>query len=452
MIQNQRAVQEPAQDIEDVYALAPMQQGMVFQYLFAPQSGVNIAQLVGKLDESIDVPALTQAFQSVVDQHPMLRTSFVWKGLAEPVQRVHRRAIVPVVAEDWRGLGPEAQEIRLQDFLRRDREQGFDLTRPPLMRVAVFQIADQASWMVWNVHHTIVDGRTVYLVLKQVFAAYEAICEDRPLPQEASRRYRDYIEWLPQQDLAAGEVFWRSLLKDLTPPKPFPRIPSASKAAQPNVYALYQATLDPERTAALKATASEHGLTLSTLVNGAWALALRAYSGHDDVVFGITRHGRPKETLPGADTMIGIFINTLPMRVRITPDLPLAAWLARLRAEQAEARRYEYCPLFEIRRWSGLPGRGPLFESIVVFDNLSFGTSLRRLGGSWEGRRFYAVERFDDPLVLNIHGEESLSVEASYDTRRLDQPAVRRMVDTLLSTLIAMIDNMDRPVAHVIDR
>ena len=433
--------------IEAVYPLSPMQQGMLFHSLYAPESGVYVEQLSCTLRGDLDIPAFQRAWQRVVDRHAVLRTSFVWRQLDKTLQVVHRRVTVPLEQQDWRGLSPAQQRARLDAFLQQERRRGFDLSRPPLVRLALMRTAEDAHTFVWSHHHILLDGWSLPLILGEVFALYEAFRQGRDLYLKPPRPYRDYIAWLQRQDLAKAEAFWRETLAGLTAPTPLV-VDRATEAGEERdeAYGVLESHLPAATTATLQALARQHRLTLSTLVQGAWALLLHRYSGEDDVVFGATVSGRPPD-LPGVETMVGLFINTLPVRAQIRPETPLVEWLRRLQAQLAAMRQYEYSPLVQVQEWSDVPRGLPLFESILVFENYPVDASLRKQTGSLTVEEVRSIEQTNYPITVVSGAGERLPLKIAYDRRRFDADAIRRMLGHLETLLEGIAAAPDRPIA-----
>lgn len=205
-------------NVEDIYPLSPTQQGLLFHSLYAPEAGVYVQQLSCVFNGKLNVEVFIQCWERAVERHPLLRTSFAWERLEEPLQVVLREVALPSVRQDWRGLSEAQQRERLRDFLREDREQGFDVSGAPLMRVAFIRTGEDACRFVWTSHHLLLDGWSLFLLLEEVFVLYEARCRGEELRLLPVRAYRDYIAWLQQQDLAAAEAFWRRTLKGFDAP------------------------------------------------------------------------------------------------------------------------------------------------------------------------------------------------------------------------------------------
>ena len=217
-LQTQICVGPDADFVEESYPLSPMQQGMLFHSLYAGQSGVNIEQVVLTLHESLNVLAFMLAWQRAVDRHAIMRSSFRWEGLDEPLQAVHSVAALDWCREDWRGLTEIEQGERLEIYLAEDRARGFNLSERTLNRMALFRTQDRCYKFVWTFHHAIIDGRSLVIILKEVFARYNSPGKSWASETPRPRPYRDYIEWLGEQDLSAAEVFWREALQGFTSP------------------------------------------------------------------------------------------------------------------------------------------------------------------------------------------------------------------------------------------
>jgi amino acid adenylation domain-containing protein/thioester reductase-like protein len=437
------------ENIENFYPLSPIQQGILFHTLYAPESGVYFNQTLCTLHGNLNVSTFEQAWQQVVDRHSVLRTSFVWKSIKEPVQIVHRQVKLPCIQHDWQKLSAQEQQERLETLLQAERKQGFELNKAPLMRLTIIQLAFDTYQFVWSHHHLLLDGWSSALILKEVIAFYEAYCLGQELHLELSRPYRDYIAWLHQQELSNAEAFWRQMLTSVQAPTPLvvDRI-SEKFGSQEKSYAQQQIKLSMESTAALRSLAQKHQLTLNTILQGTWALLLSCYSGETNVVFGATVSGRPA-ALAGAESMVGLFINTLPVRVRVDAEDLLLSWLKRLQTQQIEARQYEYSPLSQIQDWSDVPRSMPLFESIVVFENYPVEASLLECSDELKIRNIRSVERTNYPLTVVVVPSSELLLEISYDSRRFDAMTITRMLGHLQTLLEGTISNPERRVSEL---
>ncbi|MBI4604462.1 MAG: LLM class flavin-dependent oxidoreductase [Planctomycetes bacterium] len=443
-----RAAAVDSTDVAEAFPLTPLQQGMLFHHLSSPRSGVDIEQIAGELEEEVDAGALEAAWNAAARRHGALRTSFRWQGLDEPVQEVHREAAVPFRCEDWRGLEPQEAARRLEEFLEEDRTAGFDLAAVPLQRVAHFRLGAARSRLVWTVHHIVCDGRSFAAVLADVFEAYERIRRGERPSLEPAPPFRAHVERLRARDPAPDEAFWREALGGLEGPFEVGLAAPARGGGLSGAsgHGEAEVRLSRESTAALRALGARGGFRLSTAVCGAWAALLERCSGRDDVVFGTALAGRGRGgELAGA---AGVYINTLPLRVRIRHEARLGAWLVEVRAQQTALRSHEETPLVDIHRWCGLRAGAALFDSLVVYDEASLGTALKARGGAWERRSFRLLERTPYPLTLYAHGEDELALRLAWDRARIDDETARGLLARLRALLEAFAAGPDHPVGE----
>jgi natural product biosynthesis luciferase-like monooxygenase protein/amino acid adenylation domain-containing protein len=435
---------------EDVYPLSPIQEGVLFHTLEAPRSGVYCEQLVLSHGPGVEEAALREAWRGALERHASLRCSFHWEGLERPVQAVHSRVELPFEVLDWSAVPPHAVSERLQALLREERRRGFELSRPPLMRLALVRLQDGGHHLVWTYHHLLVDGWATAVLLEEVFSRHAALQRSQPLHLPPVRPYRDYIAWLQQRQARSDEPFWRSWLEGLTAPTALgvdrPAPPVDAEPAEPLDVLR---PLSPEASARLRAFARAHRLTLGTLVHGAWALLLGRYSGQREVLFGSTLAGRPAE-LPGVESMVGVFINTLPLRVRLPPQARVRPWLEELQAHQLTLRPLEHGSLVELQGFSSIPRGQPLFESILVYQNEPLAQAVARWGGGWRADAVRLPERTHFPLVVEaLPGPEALALRASYSPHRLDAASVERMLGHLETLLLGLVEDPERPLGEL---
>jgi amino acid adenylation domain-containing protein len=440
-------------NVDDVYPLSPMQQGMLFHTLLAPRSGVYFQQFHCTLTGDLSLPEFQQSWQRLVDRHAVLRTAFLWEGLDEPLQAVRTRVELPWDQWDWRDLASGEQRRRFEELLADDRHSGFLLTRAPLMRFALIRVADREWKLVWSFHHLLFDGWSMPVLLREVMLGYESSLRGIDVAFEHRRPYRDYIAWLQAQDMPRAESFWREQLRGFTAPTALALERASGRPSSEEAdYGRLRIHLRSSVTQALQRLARDQRLSLNTLVQAAWGLLLRHYSGDEDVVFGATSSGRPA-SLPGVESMVGLFINTLPVRVRVVPDAPLESWIQQLQAQQMEAREYEYCPLLSIQRWSEVPGSAPLFETILVFENYPADVAGPTPPGIMPRVAISDVgiwSRTNYPLTaLAGLAQDELSIGILFDRREFPDDGIRRLLRHLETLLEQIAVGTHRRVAEL---
>jgi amino acid adenylation domain-containing protein/non-ribosomal peptide synthase protein (TIGR01720 family) len=421
--------------VEDAYPLSPLQQGMLFHTVYEAGADPYVVQMTFRIDGTFRPEAFRRAWQRVLDRHPALRTAFLSDAASDPVQVVLRGVTVAWHELDWRGEA--SPDTRLGDFLDADRAKGFALDIPPLMRCALIRLGEQAWQFVWTHHHLLTDGWSLPILSREVLHWYTAFTDGQDADLPSPPPYRNYIAWLTHQDLAQAEAFWREELRGfhrsgaLVADHPLRRAQSGYRSAE--------LRLSTSLSRRLRDLAQTQHLTLNVLVHGAWAMLLGRYGGETDVLFGATVSGRPPE-IADVESMVGLFINTLPVRVRLDPRLTLPEFLTALQDAQVTRDLYSYTPLVAIHGWSELPPREPLFESLVVFENYPMGKSLEERTRAAAIADVQLFERTTYPLTLTAAVGPQIPLKLSYDTTRFEHADILRMLghlENLLSGLAA---------------
>jgi len=435
-------------NIVDIYPLSPLQQGMLFHSIYSKGSGEYIEQLTCRLVGPLNFDAFEQAWQKLIDRHPILRTSFVWEGLDEPVQVVHESVPFLVKRLDWRHLSEVDQQRQLEHLLHQLRHDGFQITAAPLFSVMLIRINEHAHQLIWICHHLLIDGWTFPLLFEEFFRCYEAFCQGQQPMLRSVRPYRDYISWLQQQDHQRAAQFWMEQLRGFDTPTSL-KI-ERTKRFDPNEPE-YQTTtiyLSSQLTQALQSFARNHHVTLNTLIQGAWIILLNQYSGEEDILVGATVAGRPAD-LPGAEYMLGPFINTLPIRFRFNPKARLIDWLNQLQQLQSELRQYEYSALADIHGFSNVPRDTPLFDNILVFENYPISQVLAGQRRALEIEDLRAYSRTNYPITLVIAPGDPIRVEIAFDARRFESTAIDQVLHHLQNILGEFVANPDRALASL---
>ncbi len=422
-----------SRNVQDIYPLSLTQEGILFHTLYEAQPGAYLDQLIFTIEGPLDAEAFRRAWQAVVDHHPVLRTIFLWENRNKPLQVVRRSAPVEMTIQDRR----RDTEAGLDGYLREDRRRGFNLQAAPLMRLALLRTGEAVHEFVWTYHYLILDGWCLPLLLRDFLAAYEALSAGRPVALPQVPPYRDYIAWLRRQDLSAAEDYWRRYLDGFKAPTPLPPDPALAPAEG---FGHRTLRLSRETSRGLEALARANRLTPNTIFQGAWAILLARYSGESDVLFGATVSGRPAD-LPQVESVVGVFINTLPVRARVDPERSLVDWLADLQAGQAPQRSLEHSPLIEVQGWSAVPRGQPLFETILVFSNYPRDVPfLEGIDSSLRMGNFRALEQNNYPLSLLVAPGERWQLWVDYDRGRISDAAVERLIGHLETILRSLPD------------
>ncbi|NVI92301.1 non-ribosomal peptide synthetase [Actinomadura sp. BRA 177] len=423
-------------DLEDILPLSPLQQGFFFHALFDAGDGdVYTAQFVLDLEGPLDVAALRTAAETLLRRHANLRAAFWHEDLSRPVQVIPRTVELPW--EEVTASGAEADAVVV-----RERARGFDMTAPPLLRFVLVHMGPERFRLVFTNHHILLDGWSTPILATELFLLYMQGGHDTGMPRVTP--YKNYLAWLAQQDRAAAEEAWRRALDGVDEPS-LVAPEAAARAPEPPKRTITE--LDEKTTRRLTRAARRHGITLSTVLQGAWGLVLGRLLGTNDVVFGATVSGRPPE-LPGIEQMIGLFINTLPIRVRYRLDESLASLLERLQEEQTELLAHHHLGLTDIQRAAG--HGGALFDTMTVLENYPFDPST--MDGSLNGVRIAGVDSYDAthfPLSFVAAPGDKLSLRLHYRPDVYEHDVVEALLARIRRFLEAFATDSDRLIGAV---
>ncbi|MCU1760280.1 amino acid adenylation domain-containing protein, partial [Pseudomonas sp. 14P_8.1_Bac3] len=428
-----------AGQLDDLYPLSPMQQGLLFHTLYEQAAGEYINQL--RVDvQGIDPERFRAAWQATVDAQDILRSGFVWQGeLEQPIQIVHKQVQLPFSVLDWREH--HDLNVALSELADAQRQQGFDLSQAPLLRLVLVQTAANGWHLIYTHHHILMDGWSNSQLLGEVLQRYSG-----HTPPTAAGRYSDYIGWLQRQGGQASEDYWAEQLASLQEPTRLAHVVASD--ANLSGHGDHFLTLTPADTQGLEAFARQQKVTLNTLVQAAWLLLLQRYTGHESVAFGATVAGRPAD-LPGIEHQVGLFINTLPVIGTPRPDQTVAAWLQAVQGQNLSLREFEHTPLADIQRWAGQTGEA-LFDNILVFENYPIAEALQH--GAEQGVVFGDVANLEQthyPLSIAVTLGRTLALHYSFDRALFPVAAIERISVHLQHLLAQFAESAERHLGEI---
>jgi amino acid adenylation domain-containing protein len=426
-------------EIVESYDLSSLQAGILYHSGGGGSDGVYVVRLHYRIASSIDVDAFRGAWQDLIDRHPILRTSFAPDELGRPRQRVHAAAALPFELEDWSSDPKPERERRLADRLTSEGARDFDLSAAPLLRILLIRWSEDTHHLVLCHHHILIDGWSRPVLFGELERLYAARTGGVALELPVPRPYRDYVDWLGNQDLAPAEAYWREALRGFSAPTPLGVDRRSSDEIDGERYAKQSERLPDALADRLQRFARQHRLTANTLFQGAWSLLLSRYGREDDVAFGAVTIARPPE-LGDFDHTLGLFINTIPVRTRVPGDANVVDWLRGLQLDQVEAREHASAPLAAIQQWSDVPAGTPLFHTLLAFENFPGGA------GDEASLDLELVEVRDwtnYPLTLEVETDGGLTLTILYDRLRLTHPIVERMLGHVRTLLGDMADRPD---------
>jgi non-ribosomal peptide synthase protein (TIGR01720 family) len=429
------ALEQRYPQLEDILPLSPLQEGLLFHALYDAQgTDLYTVQLELELAGALDAVRLRAAVDGLVSRHASLRACFVGEGLSHPVQVIVGRALVPWRELDLSGAAATEQQDQLAGIVAADRQDRFEVTSAPLLRVALIRLSADRHRLVLSSHHLLMDGWSAPLAVRDLLSLYAGETLSAVTP------YRNYLAHIASRDRSAAQTYWREALSGLDAGTQL--VPSAvgRAAILPQQTML---TLDARLAAELSALARRLGLTLNTVLQGAWGILLSRLSGRSDVVFGVTVAGRPAE-LAGVESMVGLFINTLPLRLRTEPGEPLAALLRRVQASQSESMEHQYLGLSEIKQLAGV---GELFDTLLVFEN--YPVDRAGLAAEAAGLRLAGVSGYDAthyPLSVVVQPGAELRLRLDYRPDLFDRDQIEVLGARLVRILEGAVADAERPL------
>ena len=432
-------------NVADIYPLTPTQAGILYHGLRSADPELYFEQVRFDLTGLLDPNFLRDALDIVVQRHPMLRTQFLWEGVPEPVQVVRETVTVPWEIHDWRSLGRSDEEVATGlDALAADiRADGVAFGTAPLVRVALVQLSEQRSHLLWNSHHLLLDGWSSAQVFDEWATAYHALAsghrpEFQPVPP-----FKAFVAWRRKQDVDACRSYWTEALADFTQPTPVPALHVPQSASRGHA----QLIIDAGTTTALRSLAQRQRTTLNTVLLAAWGVVLGRYHSTDDVVAGATLSGRPAE-LADVESIVGMFVTTLPLRLRPRAELVFEDWLAEVQSDQSNLREFQHASPAEIAGWSELGASETLFNSTFVFENYPIAESEGQRSVEFEVTSTFDQSHFDlDVLILP---GETIRFAASHDTERLPTGRVDHILAHLHRVLVAVAADASRRIDQLL--
>jgi amino acid adenylation domain-containing protein/non-ribosomal peptide synthase protein (TIGR01720 family) len=413
--------------VEDIYTLTPMQEGLLLHSFLHPMSDKYLVQCILELEGPLDIDRFKQSWLLVLKRHPVLRTGFHSEHLEHPVQVVE-----PLNSIEWH----EVESSRFESIIQEDRCQFFDLSTPLLMRFFVAKMGRRKTRFLWTYHHILLDGWSMAIVLLDLFTIYEALIKGKQplLPDLLS--FKQFIASLSPQTQSINE--WRSFLKGFNQPTPLPLDMEKGTVSHSPKELLF----DPKTSAALTNKLSKKGLTMATFIQGIWALVLSHFSKENDIVFGVTVSGRHID-LPEVESVVGLCINTVPQRVKIDRKENLYTWLEKIQASQIRMQPYQQVPLSMIQK------NTTLFQSVVVIENYPINYEQEK-NSSIKLVSIETKEKVEYPLTLIVLPGDQLCFRLLFDESRFSDEGIQHILNKIESLISCILKNWDCQIGELL--
>ena len=437
--------QRALENVADAYPLSPLQEGMLFHVLAEPDSDMFMNQRSIDLDGELDLAAFRAAWERLVERHDVLRTAFLWEGLDRPLQVVRRSAPLEWHEHDWTHLTPEDQSDRFDLLLGNDMRRGFDLQAAPLTRMTVIRMGREKWRWLWTCYHFIADAWSVSVLLDELQAIYAELrggpVADLPEPVA----YRDFVASVLARNPAGDEHFWRARLAGFSAPHRL-EVPGLPPDPDSRGHRVAIVELDEASSDALRSATAAEGVTLNSAVLAAWAVQLSRWTRETDVVFGATIAGRDV-AVPGVDRGVGLFINTLPVRLAVDAKESVADLWRKAQRHQQESFPFEQSSLAAIQQWADGPAGDALFESIFVFGNQPASVATEKSGLIPTGVEF--KEHSNYPLAILVDPGRRLRLRFIYDSARFADQAMESLADQTVHVLTQFAGDPGMPLAQL---
>ncbi|MEC2277858.1 non-ribosomal peptide synthase/polyketide synthase [Bacillus velezensis] len=424
---DQLLIQLPhAGEVENVYPLTPMQKGMLFHSLLDEASSSYFEQASFDLQGELKIDWFKASLERLFETYAVLRTRFYGGWNDTPLQIVYKTQTPQIHFADFRDIEEHLREDAIAAYQREDKAKGFDLARDPLMRIAIFRMEDRKYHLIWSFHHIVMDGWCLSLITKEVFDHYSALQEGREPEPPSAAPYSDYIEWLDRQDQGAAKRYWSGYLEGYKGETTLLH-KIAQHEQKEYAYANVICRFDHEQTKQLQQIANQHQVTLNTLIQTLWGILLQKYSGSADVVFGSVVSGRPAE-IPDVEQMIGLFINTIPVRIRCDEDSTFADTMQMVQQNALASQSYDTYPLYEIQAQT--EQKQNLIDHIMIFENYPIGQQVEEAGHhdtELNITNFHMQEHSHYDLNVVVIPGEQLAVHFGFNENEYGKSEVERL-------------------------
>ncbi|MBC9909503.1 non-ribosomal peptide synthase/polyketide synthase [Chitinophaga varians] len=403
--------------VDSLYRLSGLQEGMLFHSLYAAEGGTYTEQMTVDIDD-LQVDAFVKSWDLLLEKHTILRTAFYYDRFSIPVQCVYKKVKLPVEILDYTAFDQEEQNRLYQELLTTDLRKGFDFTEAPLMRLTLVRLHENNFRMLWTSHHILLDGWSLPILVEGLLAGYDALLTGSALPSLKEDHFEEYIRYLDRLDKAEAAHYWKGYLHDLNEATLLPFIGNTTARTKGvGAYHNRKLVLDASFTQQLSRFAQRHHITVNTLMQGVWAYLLHAYTGHRNVAYGITVSGRP-DSLPSAEKGVGLYINTLPLHTAVEENNNIIEWLQQIQAGQLHSREHQYNNLQEVQQWAGV--NGDLFDSSITFQNYPVNEVVNAKEWQLKVKHVETHPHTNYPLTIIISISTETSLVFAYNTALLD--------------------------------
>ncbi|WP_010503926.1 non-ribosomal peptide synthetase, partial [Paenibacillus elgii] len=390
---------------------------------------------------SCNVDAFAKSLNILTQRHAALRTNFYSGWKEEPLQVVYQNKSSELYYEDLSERNESEREAYMAEFAEKDKARGFDLAQDALMRVSILRTEEETYRCIWSFHHIVMDGWCMSLIIREVFESYFAILEKRQPELAEVSPYSQYIEWVGRQDSKEATSYWSDYLTGYEQQTTLPKVKPQGKA-EGYVSEKLTYVLGKELTERMNQVARQHQVTVNTLIQTVWGIILQKYNGNQDTLFGSVVSGRPAE-IPGIESMIGLFINTIPVRIRCENDAIFSEVMIRNQEQALASRAYDTYPLYDIQALT--EQKQDLINHIIVFENYPVEQQMEQWASYGQASLAIAnvemIEQTNYDFNLVILPGEALTLCFRYNALVYEQASMNRIQNHLVHIMEQVVDN-----------
>ncbi|WP_047151739.1 non-ribosomal peptide synthetase [Aneurinibacillus tyrosinisolvens] len=430
--------------VQDIYYLSPMQEGMLFHTLLHPGQSFYIEQIAMQVKGSFRTDWLEHSMNVMVDRYDIFRTVFIHEKMKRPVQVVLKRRNFQIEEIDFSGFTKEEQERRINGYKQLDKERGFDLSKEIPMRITVFKKGEDAFEWIWSYHHILLDGWCFDIIVQEVFQVYKALRQNVSYNLPSTKPYKEYIKWLEKQDKQTSLQYWGRYLSEFEGQTTFAEQRKKQRMEGYEPKEMF-CNLPKEQMQGFSELAQKYHVTLSTALQAVWAVLLSRYQRSNDIIFGTVVSGRPAE-IDGVETMVGLFINVVPKRVRMSENHSFIQLISQIQEQSLKAEPHQYVPLYDIQSQVAQP---ELIDHIIVFENYPLQEAnkqqqLQNLGFEMGKTSVFEQSNYDLNLLASPGSE--LLLKISYNANVYEPSFIMRLKEQLLETIRQILQNPQLPL------
>ncbi|MCU0289445.1 MAG: condensation domain-containing protein [Acidobacteria bacterium] len=451
-IENVDRLMELYPGMEDIYTLTPLQEGILFHSLYDDSSYSYFVQVSYRLQGDLDIYLVEKSLNELFKRHDILRTAFFYKNLEQHVQVVLKDRTVGFYYEDISiTRDKKEKEALIESFKTKDKDRMFDLSKDALMRVSILRVDKSEYEFTWSFHHILMDGWCSGILITEFLEIYTGYLENRPYRLPSIKQFRSYIQWLDKQDKEASAAYWKNYLDDFEQQTPLLKKTTIKKGYRSETVSF---VINKEETTRLNELSAAHHVTLNTLIQATWGILLGKYNGKNDVVFGAVVSGRPFE-LEGVESIVGLFINAIPIRVRFEGKMKFFQLLKKIQTGAIEAEKHHHCPLVDIQSGSLL--KRNLFDHIMAFENYPLTERIEGYGSEGKASNkphfeltnvdIFEQSNYDFNVAVSV--SETININFLYNGHAYERNLIERIGSHLSLIMDQVIGNYQIEIEEI---